>query len=103
MNATSDVLGIAIEILSELKALVNSVDKLIQYIEQSQGKQEVKQVPAKTYTFEDVRAILAQKSIDGYREEAKALITKFGGSRLSDIKQEDYAEFIKQAEGIGNE
>ena len=103
MNATNDVLGIAIEILSELKALVNSTDKLIKFIEQSQGKQEVKQVSAKTYTFEDVRAILAQKSIDGYREEVKALITKFGGNRLSDIKKEDYAEFIKQAEGIGNE
>lgn len=103
MNEGDDLLGIMIEILNDLKSLVGSTNKLITYLEQSQSNQEVKQFPAKTYTFEDVRAVLAQKSIDGYREEVKALITKFGGSRLSDIKQVDYAEFIKQAQGIGNE
>ncbi len=102
MNAENDLLKVVSEILGEVKAIDANTQKLVSLIGKSQNKQDETK-PEKTYTFEDIRGILAKKSTDGYREEVKALITKFGGNRLSDIKQEDYAEFIRQAEGIGNE
>ena len=57
----------------------------------------------KTYTLEDVRGILAEKSQNGFTAEIKALISKFGGNRLSDIDPDKYEEVIKNAEAIGNE
>ncbi|MBQ9030122.1 MAG: rRNA biogenesis protein rrp5 [Oscillospiraceae bacterium] len=58
--------------------------------------------PAKTYTFEEVRGILAAKSRAGHREAVKALINKYGGQQLSDYKDSPsiLAELVSDAEGI---
>ena len=42
--------------------------------------------PAKAYTYEEVRAILAEKSRTGFRAEVKAILTKHGVTQLSDVK-----------------
>ena len=42
----------------------------------------------KTYTFEEVRGILSDKSRKGHREAVKALISKYGGTQLSDYKDD---------------
>ena len=52
-------------------------------------------------TFEQVRAALANKSRDGYTLAVKNLVESFGVEKLSEIKPEDYAEILKQAEMIG--
>ena len=52
-------------------------------------------------SFEQVRAVLAQKSKDGYTTTVKNLVESFGVEKLSDIKPEHYAEILKQAEMIG--
>lgn len=52
----------------------------------------------KPLDFEQVRGILASKSKDGKTAEVKALIAAFGVDRLSDIKPEQYAELVAQAE-----
>lgn len=53
-------------------------------------------------TMEEVRAVLAQKAAAGLSSEVKALLEKYGGKKLSDIKPEDYGHLIKEAEAIGN-
>lgn len=53
-------------------------------------------------TLEDVRAVLAVKSRQGLTAEVKALIEKYGGSRLSDVKPEEYANLIQDAEELKN-
>ncbi len=53
-------------------------------------------------TLVDVRKILAEKSRNGYREEVKALITKYGANVLSEISEEHYPDLLKDAEAIGN-
>ena len=66
--------------------------------------EEVKELPAeKALSLADVRAVLAVKSQNGMTAEVKALITKYGGSKLSDIDQKHYAALIKDAEVLGNE
>lgn len=57
--------------------------------------------PAKTYEFTDVRKAFSAKSHDGYTEQVKALITKYGASKLSDIKKEDYPTLMSDLEVIG--
>lgn len=66
--------------------------------------QEVKELPAeKEVTLEDVRAVLAQKSQAGMTAEVRELITKYGGTRLSDIDQAQYKALLAEAEVLGNE
>ena len=66
--------------------------------------EEVKELPAeKEVSLEDVRAVLAVKSQNGMTAEVKALITKYGGSKLSDVDPKHYADLIKDAEVLGNE
>lgn len=59
--------------------------------------------PAKVYTYEEVRAVLAEKSRKGFRAEVKALLTAHGVKHLSDVTDpEVYAAIAAESEGIGN-
>ena len=64
-----------------------------------------KAAPAKkeepTYTFEDVRKAFSAKSHAGFTTEVKALISKYGAARLSDIQESDYAALMADLEVIG--
>ena len=51
-------------------------------------------------SLEDVRAVLVRKSAEGKREAVKALITKYGAERLSDIAPDAYAAMRQEAEGL---
>ena len=70
-------------------------------------KHEAEPVPEeeeqKEITFVQVRAAAAQKSKDGYTDAVKNLIGSYGVEKLSQIKKEDYAEFLKEVEMIGYE
>ena len=59
--------------------------------------------PAKEYTLEDVRAVLAEKSRAGHTEAVRELIAKYGADRLSAIDSAKYAALMADAEVIGNE
>lgn len=56
----------------------------------------------KTLSLEDVRAVMADKSRKGYTAEVKALLTKRGVNKLSDVDAKDYAALLAEAEVIGN-
>ncbi len=59
--------------------------------------------PTKTYTYEETRAILAEKSRTGFRAEVKALLTAHGVKQLSDITDPTIlTAIVAEAEGIGN-
>ena len=61
------------------------------------------EVPAKVYTYEEVRAILAEKSRTGYRAEVKALLTAHGVKQLSKVKDPKVlADLVSEAGVIGN-
>lgn len=56
----------------------------------------------KTYTFQEVRGIMASLSGKGKKSEAKELLTKFGASRLSEVKEDDYTALVAEAEALLN-
>lgn len=60
-----------------------------------------KKAPAKTYTKEQVRGILAAKSGEGHSDEVRALLAKYGAKQLKQVDPKDYAALIAEAEKIG--
>jgi len=58
------------------------------------------QTDEKAVSLEAVRTVLVHKSAEGKREQVKALITKYGADRLSDIPQDAYAAMLKEAEEL---
>lgn len=63
----------------------------------------VAETPPKVYTYEEVRAILAEKSRTGFRAEVKAILTKHGVDRLSEVKDpQKLAAIVADAEVVGS-
>jgi len=56
----------------------------------------------KKYTFQEVRGVMASLSGKGRKAEAKSLLTKYGASRLSEVKEADYAALVAEAKVILN-
>ena len=91
-----------IVLIDGLKKLSADMADLAAQLEGADAQQDV---PAEkpTYTYEDVRAILAEKTRTGFRAEVKAILTAHGVKQLSDVKDPDeYAAIVADAEGIGN-
>ena len=65
-------------------------------------KEEAKEEnePEKAYTFEEVRTLLTLKSREGKTEAVRDMLLSHGATTLSALKKEDYAEVIKEAEGL---
>ena len=49
-------------------------------------------------TIEDVRKVLAQKSVDGHTAEIQALLRKYGAEKLSRVDPAHYADLLHDAE-----
>ncbi|MBO4456231.1 MAG: hypothetical protein J5802_00780 [Butyrivibrio sp.] len=65
--------------------------------------EEAKSEPAaKTYTFQEVRGIMASLAGNGKKAEAKAILDKFGVNRLSEVKEEDFPSLVAEAEEMLN-
>ena len=58
--------------------------------------------PPKAITLEEVRAVLAEKSHDGFTTEVRELLQKYGAAKLSGIDPANYAALLKDAEVLGN-
>lgn len=69
--------------------------------EEDKPKDEIKPAAdTKEFTLEEVRAKMTQLTQAGKQVQVKALISKYGGNRLSDIKSENYAALMAEAEGL---
>ena len=55
----------------------------------------------KTPAVEEVRHRMTVIAQAGYSAEVKALITKYGARKLSDIDPSQYDEFLKEADALG--
>lgn len=58
------------------------------------------QEEAKHYTFEEVRTILTDKSREGYTDQVKALVRKYGGEKLSDVNKENFSNLVLEAQFV---
>lgn len=58
------------------------------------------ETPEKGYEMEDIRKKLAVLSSDGKTTEIRELLGRYGARRLSEVKPEDYAAVMKEAEAL---
>lgn len=63
-------------------------------------KQTVKEEP-KALTLEEVRHRMTVIAQSGFSAEVKALITKYGARKLSDIDPSQYGPLLKEADALG--
>lgn len=108
-----------IDVISDVRSLADSLQAVadamldtesttmdatpVQEIVEEEKQPSKKVVSKKEYNLEDVRGVLAEKSQNGLTEEVKALIEKYGCTKLSDIDPTHYADIIKDAEVLGSE
>ena len=58
--------------------------------------------PEPVLAFEDVRAILADKSREGFTAQIRELLQKYGANKLSEVDPAHYKALIKDVEGLSN-
>ncbi|MGT2712668.1 hypothetical protein [Streptococcus oriscaviae] len=83
--------------------LVDEFRKLLSSEEETTTSEEPKVEPQKELKLEDVRAVLATKAKDGFKNEVRALLNKYGSESLSALATEHYAAVIEEAGGIGHD
>ena len=79
-----------IEVAGSLKDMFNG--------ETAEEPSKAESPAPKPVPLEKVRAVLAEKSVQGKRKEVQALIIKYGAERLSDIAPERYVSLLAEAE-----
>jgi len=62
--------------------------------------EQTKQEAVKAVTLEEVRAILAEKSMAGFTDAIRELLEKHGASKLSQIDPANYAALFADAEAL---
>lgn len=102
-----------LDVIEDVRSLSDSLQSLAdamasdEPIEQPKTTSESKpkvQKPDKAapVTLEDVRKVLAEKSRAGFTDEVRAIITKHGAEKLSDIDPSEYESVLSEAEVLGN-
>ena len=105
MNELSAILDSTVECGN---SLIKAANALKDFYSSTEDAKEVKEEvvasvePEKTYSMEEVRAILSAKSKAGYREQVKALITKRGVDNLTKLDPSEYASLVKEVEELAN-
>lgn len=97
-----------LDVVSDLRSLADSVQAVADAIASNKSDEVSKQEPsepkkqpeAKQITLEEVRAVLAEKSHEGFTAEVRSLLQKHGASKLSEIDPDKYAALLADAEGL---
>ncbi len=90
---------------ASLRNLADSLWAIAEVIEANETPESQAPAPAeppavKAVTLEEVRAVLAEKSHDGFTAEVRSLLEKHGASKLSEIEPARYATLLEDAEGL---
>ncbi len=82
----------------DLMARLSEISRLVD--ECKEALNGPKQVRPKEVTLEQVRALLAEKSQDGFTAEIRELILKYGAEKLSLLDPKYYGDLMKDAEEL---
>lgn len=98
-----------LDVIVNLRSLADSIEAVANVMTENENPTDESQEavetenPAKpTVTLEQVRAVLAEKSHDGFTAEIRALLRKHGADKLSLIDPVEYESLMKDAEALGN-
>lgn len=93
-------LDTAIKDLRNAAAAINDIADTLAEMFSTVSAEEAPAAPA--LTLEQVRAVLADKSRAGHTAEVRALLQKYGASRLSGVDPASYEALLADAEVLGN-
>ena len=81
-------------LIDDMKALANTLEKItkLENAKEDNYKEE------KLITLEEVRAVLAKKSKEGFTDKVRDLINYYGCNKLSEIDSKYYEEILKEVE-----
>lgn len=91
--------------IRELRDIASSINDIANWLTDAFGSTddtEAAPAPAKTYSLEEVRAILAEKSRDGFTAQIRDLLQRYGATKLSEVDPTRYGGLVADAEVLGN-
>ena len=95
-----------LDVVSDLRVLADSVQAVANAMEGSEPAESSQpettkptQEP-KPVTLEQVRAVLAEKSLDGFTDEIRGLLEKHGAKQLSEIDPSKFPALLAEAEAL---
>ena len=105
-----------LDVIEDIRSLADSLQAVATALGQSDSENSTEPAPApevtpaptpadpppKAITLEKVRAVLAEKSHDGYTAEVRGLLQKYGAEKLSGVESKHYAALLKDAEVLGH-
>ena len=105
-----------LNVVGDMRSLADSLQAIATALEQSEPEDTPAPAPApemppapasadlppKAITLEEVRAVLAERSHDGYTAEVRGLLQKYGAEKLSGVDPKHYAALLKDAEVLGH-
>ena len=89
-----------IRTLEEIRNIADAIAEAVGRLEVLLKEQPKKEEPV--LKLEDVRAVLAEKSRNGFTAQVRELLQKYGADKLSAVKPEHYKALLNDVEGIGN-
>lgn len=98
MHSLAEVLAAIADTYADVKVAAEAKAEVIEAAEPPKELPEKKAI-----SLEEVRGVLAQKTQLGFTKDVKALLTKYGASKLSDVEPEHYEALMRDAEELGNE
>ena len=99
MNKTAKWDAAAAQLRQCGESLIETSETLCELIKDSTREAEASPVPEHApITLEDVRAVLAAKSVQGHTAQVQALVHKRGVKKLSQVDPAEYAALLAEAE-----
>ena len=105
-----------LDVVEDIRSLADSLQAVATALGQSDSESAATPAPApetppaqapadpppKAITLEEVRAVLAERSHDGYTDQVRGLLQKYGAEKLSGVDPKHYAALLKDAEVLGH-
>jgi len=89
-----------LDVVENLHSLADSIHAIANAVMENDTEDTEPEAP--TVTEQQVRDVLVRKSQDGFKDECRALILKYGATNVTNLSPQHYAEVLKEAEAIGN-
>ena len=101
MDKTNDM-ALTIEELRSAAVAINDVaNRMVRVFGNEAFAEEAPKVKP-TMKLEEVRAVLAEKSRNGYTAQIHSLLQKYGAEKLSQLDPTKYAALLADAEVLGD-
>ena len=87
-------------VIRELRDTAASINSIADHLFSVLGGKKADVEAEKPLTLEEVRAVLANKSRDGFTAQIRELLQKYGADRLSAVDPANYKALLRDAEEL---